>query len=581
MNKRLFAICLYMLAGAVMAFAQNIDSQVEVERAYEGDIIVVSKSSLDTRINDSLLNFNLDFDYSTFYRPYNDLYELSSAVTASPLVEGNVRHQWLYADVSMAFPWTPKADVYIAPRLGNRVTALLSYNHYSYWGGVPYTPGLEGPVGGTPDMGSEKVTGDRMINRVGAVLAYRWRKGEVTAWGNYSSNYYAYNANAGMTREQIRDGLSQHFDLAQAAVNVRSTNPDPTAFFYDVLLKYNYFNQKRSIAASPVPVLSDVRDIRENSFDLDVSLGATIRTHHKVFFHGELNSDYYYWTEGDQAKIGYNGLIKGALGYRYEKNHMRIDARLPFRNQYLSVVSIIVPEFEIEYETVPSLLWLGAQIYNNVDMHSYYDIAVVNPWTDASCGGVETGEYGVKLGLRGAVKDRFVYSFNIGYECVDRALSFASEGMFQSLYPTNTSAHSLVMDASLKWQSEDFYAGVEAKYRYLSDRRVVLMAPEFGLKAAAEYNIRKRVFIAADVEYQTSSLGASVIKSAVPGGVTTNLWTFTVPGFVDLGVKVTYAVNHNISVYLEGNNLLNQKIQRIVNYYEPGVNVLAGVSLSF
>ncbi len=579
MNKRLFTICFCLLAGVVSTFAQGaIDSQVEVERAYEGDIVRMPKMSLDTKVNDSILNFNLNFNYSTFYRPYNDLYELSSAATAGPLVEGKVRHQWLYADISAAYPWTPKADIYIAPRLGNKMTALLSYNHYSYWGDVPYTPQLDMSSTLHPSFGSENVMGDRMINRVGAVLAYRWRKAEATVWAKYSSNYYAYNQNAGLDRKELHDSMSEHFDLAQVALNVRSTNPDPTAFYYDILLKYNYLNQKRSIAGYAGDAGSD---ILEHSFDVDVTLGATIMTNHKVFLNAEVSSGYPTWRKADIARYYNKFILKGELGYQYEKDRLRIDAQLPVRTLYLSVASMFVPNVKVEYEAVPSLLWLNARSYNDADMYSFYEIAKINPWFDASCGGAEVGELGVEIGFRGSVKDRFIYSFNLGYEYVDRALTFASNGIFQVLNPLGTSAHSFVMGASLKWQSEDFYAGVGAGYRYLSDRAAVLMAPEFKLKAMVEYNIRKRIFIAADVEYQTSSVGASFVHTASSGSAPADVRTFSVPGFVDLGVRFTYAVNHNISVYLEGNNLLNQKIQRLLNYYEPGVNVLAGVSLSF
>ncbi len=578
MNKRLFTICFYVLAGILPAFAQAIDSQVEVERAYEVDIVSMPKMHLSTGIHDSIFNFNLDFDYSTFYRPYNDLYELSSAVTAGPLADGKVRQRWFYADISAAYPWTPRADIYISPRFGNRVTALLSYNHYSYWGSVPYTPGLDAPVIGAPDMGAESVMGDRMINRAGAVLAYRWRKGEVTLRGDYSSNYYAYNQNAGMTRQELHDGLSQHFDMAGVAVNVRSVNPEPTAFYYDLLLQYNYINQKRSLSAYPSDVGSDVS---EHSFDLGISLGGIIRNYHKLLLDVDLSCVYPTFAKSDIARYYDKYMLKGYVGYQYERDYLRIDARLPFRNFYLSVVSMFIPDLEVEYEILPSLIWLNASVYNDADRYSFYDMAMINPWFDVSCGGAETGELGVKLGFRGAVKDRFVYSFNLGYEYVDRGLSFASDGIFQTINPMSGPAHSFVMDASLKWQSKDFYAGVEADYRYLSDRSAVLMAPAFRLKAVAEYNIRKRIFIEADVEYQTSCLGASVVYGSFPTGVQSDVWTFTVPVFVDLGVKLTYAVNHDISVYLEGGNLLNQKIQRLVNYYEPGVNVLIGARFSF
>ena len=64
-----------LAAGAVIsARAQTgINSTVEVERDYEGRIVRTVKSPLDVPVDDSLFNFKLNFDYTTFYNPYKDL----------------------------------------------------------------------------------------------------------------------------------------------------------------------------------------------------------------------------------------------------------------------------------------------------------------------------------------------------------------------------------------------------------------------------------------------------------------------------------------------------------------------------
>ena len=102
-----------LAAGAVIsARAQTgINSTVEVERDYEGRIVRTVKSPLDVPVDDSLFNFKLNFDYTTFYNPYKDLYEFSPMMTPGPASEGRVTYPWLYARIAAAYLWTPSADV--------------------------------------------------------------------------------------------------------------------------------------------------------------------------------------------------------------------------------------------------------------------------------------------------------------------------------------------------------------------------------------------------------------------------------------------------------------------------------------
>ncbi len=576
MNRRLFVISIYLLAGAVLAFAQgSIDSKVEVERAYEGDILRASKMQLPTTVNDSILDFNLNFDYYTFYRPYSDLYEMSSAVTASPFVEGKMRHNWMYADISAAYPLSPRADIYITPRFGRRFSLQLSYNHYSYWGKVPYTYRVSDPMTGSPMVSEDRIPADRMINRAGAVMAYRWRTGEVSVWGKYSSNFYAYNQSGGLTHREIRESMSHTFDLAQAAFRLRSTNPDPSAFYYDAQVRYSYFNQVRSIGDRRIAGTDPRTDLYQHTLDWDISLGATFKTYHKIF----LNHKYKFTNKyGEDDAVTRPGLWSIAPTYRWEKGRWGVNAGLAMFSSYDKESAVFFPEVFARFAAVPNALWINAKLKTDYNMFTFYDQASLNPWFDAADYGYVMKDAEASLGLEGVVRDRFSYTFSAGYHFYDHLLSFASNSIYQTINPASSKTNALALDASLKWQSADFYASVEAAYRYFSNPDAALMTPALRLKGAVEYNVRKRFFISADVLYHTSSRGLAVLDG-YEGGSIYNY--YKVPAFVDLGVRLTYAVNNKCAVYLDGNNLLNQKIQYFLNYYEPGVNVSAGVIFSF
>lgn len=119
----------------------------------------------------------------------------------------------------------------------------------------------------------------------------------------------------------------------------------------------------------------------------------------------------------------------------------------------------------------------------------------------------------------------------------------------------------------------DFYAMVEAGYRWFSNPDAALMMPAFDLSAVMEYNLRQRLFIKADCYFRTSATGMWM------GTEDASASLCRVPAFVDVGLRVSYAINTKVMVYVEGNNLANSKIQYFLNYVEPGINIGAGICL--
>ena len=98
------------------------------------------------------------------------------------------------------------------------------------------------------------------------------------------------------------------------------------------------------------------------------------------------------------------------------------------------------------------------------------------------------------------------------------------------------------------------------------------MTPAFDVDAVMEYNLRQRLFIRADCYFRTSTVG----WSAYPYDQAS---VYRVPSFVDVGLRISYAVNTHVMVFVEGNNLANSKIQYFLNYIEPGINIGAGICL--
>ena len=74
-HYRYFALIAVLTAFVQTSLAQNLDPTVEVSRAYEGKLMEVHKPVLAMEVPDSVMQFDLEFDYSVFESPYKGSYE--------------------------------------------------------------------------------------------------------------------------------------------------------------------------------------------------------------------------------------------------------------------------------------------------------------------------------------------------------------------------------------------------------------------------------------------------------------------------------------------------------------------------
>ena len=536
------------------ASAQSgINSTVEVERDYEGRITGAVKSPLDMPPDDSLLNFKLKVDYTAFYSPYKDLYEFTPMMTQGPASEGKVVYPWLYARIAAAYPWTPSADLYVTPRFGERFFLGMYVNHDSYWGDVPRSV----YSGSTVTYPGQKIAGDRMKNRGGVFVRYRWTKGEADLDASYTGSMYALAPGDGYSRSTAYN----QFEHLKASLNVRSTDPDPNSFYYNVTLGYRCFNDRHGVL--------------EHMADADVSLGATIRGEHRLYVRFGGTFTKVAWGNASPSR----GIWKAAPGYTWERDRWRIRAGLTFSSVYGDCTRkngggfLVYPDAAVSFEAADNALWLYLKASGDNKLYTRYDLFALNPWMEDSGRAYQSAvPVSAEFGLNGLVRDRFSYSLGINYSLLNSSLSFMALSYNYSLYQmvNRADSHVLGINGVLKWQSPSFLAQAEFNYRGFSNWKAALMTPAFDVDAVLEYNLRHRLFIRADCYFRTSTTG----WSAVPY---TQATAYRVPAFVDVGLRISYAVNTRLMVFVEGNNLANSKIQYFLNYVEPGINFGAGI----
>ena len=538
MNRRfrLVVICLVISLGEV--FAQSgINKTIQVERDYEGKVMDSDKSKIKTTISDTLLNFNIHFDYPTFYRPYRDLYEFSPVTTAPIRPSGKVKYPWLYTKLSIAYPLMPVAELYVAPRFGQKFSAVLSFAHKSLW---------------------NDALGDRMVNDAGVHLAYRWKKGEALIDAQFLNNFYTY------MNDSVK--VADHtFDIFAINALVRSKDPAPNSFYYDISFRYSYLNDNQS--------RSTIDPLMKNEILADVSLGATLKRVHKVFI--RLANDISVVENGAVGNRFLAGVLDICPTYRWEKGRWRLNLGVSVSSLYsqgyknLDKKFVFAPEVNATFEAVTSKLWLYAAVDGENSLISFNRMFRYNPWMGSESDlGRMVSPFGVEAGIRGVLGERFAYNLMGGYRYYTHYTAYISNNGAQSAWIGEN--NSAFVAAEVRLNTQPFTMTADLRYQYFSNSDYALMTPSFQAGIVAEYNIRKRFFMEASCYFRNRTIAGFVNDDETVS-------YSTVKGFVDLGVKFSYSINPGFTIFLDGKNLINSEIQYFSNTYEPGVNIAAGL----
>ncbi len=552
---------LALLPNQSICGQNKINSTVEVKKSYDAKLLRISKSKIDTKYADSLLNLNLNFDYLSLNRPYKDLYDFTPMSSMDIKKQGSYTPPLFYAKAGIGFQLNPVVDLFFNPNIGSKFSLLLSLKHDSFWGTRPLSSGTMGH-------------GDEMNNDFNLKLGYAWESGQLTLNGGYSYDYYSYfaNNNGKKTRKYFRDSLSHVYNVVNADFNIKSTNSSASSFYYDITARY-----LRSADNAKIKYLTDFENtpsVVENTIEADVKLGGIINKRHKIFV--DAKSTTLIYTDAFSAM---KGIFEISPNYIYDFNRFKLVAGVTFANYYSSDkesypidLASVYPNISLTYETVKQRLWLFASVDGENKFNSLNSVMRDNHWVSPIYK-LDLLNTAIPIraifGINGRVGGKFGYSLSGGYYAVRNLLTFVIDPALPVQVTKYYNSSVFGVDAALRWKSTDFVSKIEAKYHHYVDG-TPYMIPEFEGKFYAQYNYRKRFFAGVDCFYRTSVLSQSKFGE-----------DYLINGSVELNFTLSYAFNSNLLFFLEGKNLLNQRIQYYQNYFNPGINFGVGVCLKF
>ncbi|MBQ7811442.1 MAG: hypothetical protein IJ394_02675 [Bacteroidales bacterium] len=585
-NRYIIAV-IAALAAFMQASAQNLDPTVEVNRAYEGKLMEVHKPVLKMEVPDSVMQFDLEFDYSVFESPYRGSYEFNPYLLSMKPGSAPDGSRRFYMRAGAGYQLHPVFDLVWSPETGKGFKIDVYAVHRSFIGSYWNIS----PVKGTDDIISldriPKGASDRtwkgygLKTKAGFDARHDWKKGVFS----FGAGYYGI---AQDDRRMADRNWKRTFNALDAYLGLGNKGEWEQSFLYDLRLSYR-------IGGDRTKALTD-RALNEQLFGFEASLGPVFKENHKVLF--DVGADVALYAHERTAS---GGQITFTPHYVFERGPFMLDfgvhlAKLLHTSAdttlFHSKGQVVYPSMKFHVALVPDAMRFYVHAGGGTRMNTYSSLLERNPHLSLTApeGAAPILDYTVERvslsgGFEGRISSRFSYNLKAGYvnyandilEAVmidgsDRISSGISYGPYQKWYA----------GADVSLDVEGFRIDCSVVYSrpwgQVFDMSGVFRPASLKGEAAVEYNWRKRIFVGADCSFASAREGSCLKYST--SSMTTPMVAAVIPGYADLGLYAEYVTSRRLSFWLRGGNLLNQTVQRCPLYAEKGVDFTVGICLN-
>lgn len=550
------------LAAALPLHAQ-ITQTIKVENTYEAEVAATEKQELPMAQPDSLLRFDLEYDYSVFDQPYKGSYTFKPyRIGVTP--EASDDHHSLYVKAGAGYEPRTLLDLIWAPK--SRFGITLAGRHDGYFG--YYRPGFV--YDGQEAADGAKYWGRDLHN----ALALR---------GGYGGDDWSLNLETGydgiLSHDNWMGSRQLHTGYLSAAIG--SINPD-AEFFWRGALRYGRTWDK----------VSEVGSVGENNFRFDGSFGPAIGVHSKLLMDVGLQVVEYggglfdshvglmslrpvYYYSGDRWRFSLGAEISTIIRHDNRENPAGREKmhsgrwRLP------------IPVASISYDLIEDALQPYAEAGGGATVNSWSSLVGQNHFINPAtvCGNQAPLENSYETlrvagGIRGRIRYRFTYDLSAGYRAVHNGLVDAGSErvgglpVFGYAFVDYTGAF-----ADFKY---DLRLGGFSSYGHLGWNHNVYDHSEIlgvGFFRPGHFN--------GDLNLRYS--WHNRIEAGISGRFETvrtadgDLEGYEIPGWFDLGLDASYAFTRRLSLWAHAGNLLDSQVQLTPYHTQRGVWFTAGI----
>jgi hypothetical protein len=370
-------------------------------------------------------------------------------------------------------------------------------------------------------------------------------------------NYYGIDKNLANIKE---DSLKLIYNTINAGLTFQSTNTQSELQFQAGLQYYNFGNK----AQSENEVVVDLGTKYELDKTKNVLISGLYSFSNRKLEESYSRSFFQLRPTVELKNEAYK--IEGGLNFAYTSDTL------------LSSKAHLYPVLNANYYLIPNELTVYAGLGGGMQKNVLRTFAAQNPWILEGIVLSNTNKtFELLVGANGNTLNRLSYKAQLAYQTYKNLSFFVNDAVdtsgFNVIYDTGnsnilnfTGALSYAVTGKLRIGFEGNY------YSYgLSTVEEAWHRPDLDLSILSAYNIYKKIYFNVDIFYLSGLKGQNPLNGDVE----------KLPGIVDLNLKLDYKFSEPFTAFIQLNNVLGQKYQRYLYYPVKGINVLAGVTLSF
>ena len=581
------AVLLFCFGTAVQA--QNLNPTVEVQRTYESSLKFTPKPVPTMALPDSLLKFDLDFDYSVFDKPYAGTGEFNPYLLDLSIKPNTPKSRSMYLKFGAGVSLHPELEFVYSPASRGNTQLNLFASHKSYFGKYKYRyddfKAASVPAGGTIPIyvndnywtGYDAATSAGLNGRTGlgkgATLLF-----DAGYYGIMTKDNSCYHA---PSEEKM---VKTSFNSLEASLGLRTRENAKVYFKLDA---------SASLASDDVDALADKLNVFSLGVDGSVSSRRTdhsmvIDFHYERDSYSELYSDFntqmaYITPRYVAVKSGFRINLGVRFSYISASDLSTLipGASKPHDSQF------IYPDAHISYELVKDHADFFADVTGGDRLTSYrrlkHDNHFFNPLMYTASyplSGNSVEHINLAAGLRGNIGAAFRYEVLGGYRVVSDAVfyGFSAYTMKTLVYDDMKEPYAmasfsydrkpLLLEGNLSYRatSPDSFSSSEGNSSY---GKMLVKPRALKFDGRALYYWKSRVCAGITASYASKAESLTFLDAYKP----------YFDSYLDLGLYGEYYLDRKTGVYAKVGNLLGSKIYD--DYLMPRSGMYVTVGLIF
>lgn len=575
MKRGLWALTALLLLPVAEAAGQTPESrgdlnrEMDVTRAYEPTVDKATKLNVKPDMTDTM-TLRPEMSYRISPNPVSYGFEVEPIRAAQVNTSLYRNPSPLYLKAGLGVPFQSLLDFYYSPKGNGRGKFGVYLNHYGQWSKIANDMDIKAPAAET--FNSAGIFGEHRFGRMSV-------SGGIGADFDKVSRYGYYAPVPGPAPiDTTANGLRQNFTTVRGNVMLGHAFEDLSYFNFRIGLDAAYFADRADNAETGI----------KGRIDMGKQFGGselTLGLRYEGYFGSKNLSDYQDNLVSIVPLYRFRtSKFDFALGFDVTLNNYKAPGDADSRHNDWK----FFPQLKVKADIGSGYFIPYLEIDGKMNNNGYRNLTARNPYAFDGLLSVDNPEYNGRVGFMGNFSSAFSYKVYGGatfyrnlplfYNLCYYGIGDISEGNLFGVLVDDT--RYWTAGAEIEGRVGGSF-GVEAGVQYRGYKMdgfdEPFNFPKLTARLALKYNYRDRLILTLGGELAGPR---DMIESAV-GADGFDLVLNPVGTTFDLRVGAEYNVSRRIGVFLNGNNLLNQKLYRFNRYPGLGINALAGVKLQF